>query len=64
LRRWVVEARNTAFFEDDYQAAQAFAGQWEQLGDNTFAKGEGILRELESMDFDAPPAGSPSEQGT
>jgi hypothetical protein len=64
LRRWVEEARNTAFFEDDYQAAQAFAGQWEQLGDNTFAKGEGILRELESMDFDAPPAGSPSEQGT
>ena len=53
LEREAAMARQTAFFEDDYPAAQAFAARWEVVGDEGASRARAILQDLEAIDFDA-----------
>lgn len=49
LRAWSEEHRTTRFFEDGYDAAQLLLSRWERFGDEGWARAEGVLRELDSL---------------
>ncbi len=48
LRRWEREARNSAFYDEDYQASQFWLSEWERRGGTRLCeRAAGILREWE-----------------
>lgn len=63
LRRWAEESGSVRFFDDDYEAAQLYLTQWENLGDDGFHHAERIIRELEALDATVTGQGEPQTTG-
>jgi hypothetical protein len=50
LRRWALEARGVAFFEESYVASQLYKSDWEHWqGEALHARAEAILRQVEPL---------------
>jgi hypothetical protein len=50
LRRWALEARGVAFFEENYVASQLYKSDWEHWqGETLHARAEAILRQVEPL---------------
>ena len=48
-QKWMVEARNTPFFEDGYEQRQLLLKQWESLGTENYQKSRTFVERLTSL---------------